>query len=57
MNVLEIGVDDLKSIKTWLDFFPNANIYEMDINKKDFQYERGSIFLGNQSKKKILKKF
>jgi hypothetical protein len=56
MNVLEIGVDDLRSLKTWLDFFPNANIYGIDINKKDFQYERGCIFQGDQSKKKDLEK-
>jgi demethylmacrocin O-methyltransferase len=56
MNVLEIGVDDLRSLKMWLDFFPNANIYGMDINKKDYQYERGCIFQGDQSKKKDLEK-
>jgi hypothetical protein len=56
MNVLEIGVDDLRSLKTWLDFFPNANIYGMDINKKDYTYTRGSIFQGDQSKKKDLQK-
>lgn len=56
MNVLEIGVDDLKSLKMWLDFFPNANIYGVDINKKDFTYSRGSIFKADQSKKKDLEK-
>lgn len=56
MNVLEIGVDDLKSLKMWLDFFPNAYIYGMDINKKNYTYSRGYIFQGDQSKKKDLKK-
>ena len=56
MNVLEIGVDDLRSLKMWLDFFPNADIYGMDINKKDYTYSRGCIFQGDQSKKKDLKK-
>lgn len=56
MNILEIGVDDLRSLKMWLDFFPNANIYGIDINKKDFTYSRGSIFKADQSKKKDLEK-
>jgi len=56
MNVLEIGVDDLRSLKMWLDFFKNANVYGMDINKKDYKYSRGCIFQGDQSKKHDLKK-
>jgi hypothetical protein len=60
MNVLEIGVDNYSSIKMWLDFFKNANIYGIDINKKDFNYQRGEIFRGDQSKisdlKKVVKK-
>lgn len=54
MNILEIGVDNYRSLKMWLDFFPNANIYGMDINKKDYNYTRGRIFQGDQSKKKDL---
>ena len=50
MNVLEIGVDSNRSIKMWLDFFKNANIYGIDINEKDFIYTRGQIFKGDQSK-------
>ena len=56
MNILEIGVDDLRSLKMWLDFFKNANIYGIDINKKDYEYNRGCIFQGDQSKKKDLQK-
>jgi hypothetical protein len=56
MNVLEIGVDDLRSLKMWLDFFPNAKIYGMDINTKDYVYSRGYIIKGDQSKKKDLVK-
>jgi hypothetical protein len=56
MNILEIGVDDLRSLKMWLDFFKNATIYGIDINKKDFEYNRGCIFQGDQSKKKDLQK-
>jgi hypothetical protein len=56
INVLEIGVDDLRSLKMWLDFFPNAKIYGVDINDKNYKYERGEIFKANQSKKTDLKK-
>jgi hypothetical protein len=56
INVLEIGVDDLRSLKMWLDFFPNASIYGLDINEKKFDYERGTIFKGDQSKKTDLPK-
>jgi len=30
-NVLEIGINQGGSIKLWYDFFPNANIYGLDI--------------------------
>lgn len=30
-NVLEIGIDRGGSIKLWYDYFPNANIYGLDI--------------------------
>jgi hypothetical protein len=56
MNMLEIGVDNYRSLKMWLDFFPNANIYGMDIHKKYYNYTRGCIFEGDQSKKKDLQK-
>ena len=56
INVLEIGVDDLRSLKTWLNFFPNANIYGLDINEKKYDYKRGEIFKGDQTKKTDLKK-
>ena len=56
MNMLEIGVDELRSLKMWLDYFPNATIYGMDIHKKEYTYNRGMIFQGDQSKKKDLKK-
>ena len=31
INILEIGVDQGRSIAVWLDYFPNAKIYAMDI--------------------------
>lgn len=31
INILEIGVDQGRSIAVWLDYFPNAKIYAIDI--------------------------
>jgi hypothetical protein len=31
INILEIGIQDGGSIKLWHDYFPNANIYGIDI--------------------------
>lgn len=32
LNILEIGIFNGDSLKLWEDFFPNANIYGLDIN-------------------------
>lgn len=56
MNVLEIGVYKVNSIKLWLDFFKNANIYGIDINKIYFTDDRVQIFKGDQSNMNDLKK-
>lgn len=34
-NVLEIGIDKGGSIKLWHDYFPNANIYGLDITHNE----------------------
>ena len=40
-NLLEIGVGGRgKSIRMWLDYFPKANIYGIDINKAPFRHDR-----------------
>lgn len=54
-NFFEIGVDSGRSLKTWNDFFTKANIYGMDINM-GYEHERGTIFQGDQSDKKDLRK-
>ena len=55
INFFEIGVDAGRSLKLWNEFFPNANIYGMDINHS-YNHEKGKIFKGDQSKKTDLKK-
>ena len=36
INILEIGVDNGDSLRIWREYFPNANICGIDIDKKDF---------------------
>ena len=40
INLLEIGFLNGNSIKTWLDYFPNGEIYCIDIIDVDFTHER-----------------
>jgi cephalosporin hydroxylase len=35
INLLEVGILGGSSLKTWLEYFPNANIYAIDIIDKD----------------------
>ena len=35
LNILEIGIDNGSSLKVWHEYFPNANIYGMDIFKRN----------------------
>jgi hypothetical protein len=46
--MLEIGIDQSKSLNTWLEYFPQAFIYGIDISISK-QGERYSIFKADQS--------
>ena len=48
-SMLEIGINSGKSLKMWLELFPNAYIYGMDINQC-YEGERHIVFTGDQSK-------
>jgi hypothetical protein len=48
-SMLEIGIDSGKSLKMWLELFPNAHIYGMDI-WKNYSGERYTVIQGDQSK-------
>ena len=39
-NVLEIGISKGGSIKLWSDFFTNANVYGIDVMKKDRVWDK-----------------
>jgi hypothetical protein len=47
-SILEIGIDSGKSLKMWLELFPNAHIYGMDINM-GYSGDRHTIMKGDQS--------
>jgi hypothetical protein len=55
-KLLEIGVGSGASLRMWEEFFPNANIYGIDINAdcKEHETERIKIFIGHQADKKFL---
>ena len=71
LNILEIGVKRATdytehgidivtpgacSLKAWKEYFPNSNIYGIDIDPKNKEYEeeRVEIFIGNQADEKFL---
>jgi hypothetical protein len=50
IKLFEIGCGgEAASFKMWLEFFPNANVYSMDISE-NFKVDRGEVFFGDQSK-------
>lgn len=57
IKLLEIGVLKGASIKMWKDFFPNAEIYGLDIDPSCKEYEdcRIKIFIGDQTDRDFLK--
>ena len=54
INLLEIGVDNGDSLRIWRDYFINANICGIDINKKNFTINDTEILIGDQSDYKFL---
>lgn len=58
-KVLEIGVDRGESLSMWKEYFPNAEIHGLDINKEcmKFNEDRIKIHIGDQSDQTFLDKF
>ena len=54
LNILEIGIDKGDSLRIWRDYFPNAKICGLDIDKKDFHINGVEFFFGDQSDKDFL---
>lgn len=58
-KILEIGVATGASLRTWLEYFPNAEIHGIDIsleqmNEPMLNSERLTIHIGNQNDKEFL---
>lgn len=55
ISLLEIGVQNGGSIKSWQEYFPKAMIYGLDINDcRRFENKRAKIFIGDQSDSEFL---
>jgi trans-aconitate methyltransferase len=52
-SILEIGIQYGNSLNMWLELFPNAYIYGMDIDK-EYSGERYTVIKGDQSKQSDL---
>ncbi|HET6343297.1 MAG TPA: hypothetical protein VFH51_00140 [Myxococcota bacterium] len=64
LRLMEIGLAqetvhrDCPSLRVWLEYFPNAQIFGYDINDHSyFQHERVRIFQGNQGDPNDLRRF
>ena len=55
-KVLEIGVQTDRSVRMWKAFFPNAQIYGIDIDPRcaEFAEERIEVFIGDQTDETFL---
>lgn len=58
LNILELGILDGGSLKTWEEFFPNSNIVGLDISpdKKKFETDRTKIYIGSQDDENVISK-
>jgi hypothetical protein len=55
--MLEIGIDQSKSLALWLEYFPHAFIYGLDINETAVsQGERYQVFQADQSDRQQLQR-
>jgi len=57
LKMLEIGIDKGYSLKSWKEYFPNAEITGIDIaDLKQFEEDRVHVLQGDQSDQTFLKK-
>lgn len=61
-KVLELGLNifasrsDCGSLRLWLDYFPNAQVYGVDIIPQSFKHERATVFTCDLSQTKEVDK-
>lgn len=55
-SFLEIGLETDRSINMWEEYFPNAQIYGLDIEESNLKFTGGrkEVFIGDQGNQKIL---
>jgi len=56
LKILEIGIENGGSIRTWKKYFPNSKIVGLDIKKVNFTIKNVDLIEGDQSSTKILDK-
>ena len=56
INILEIGIREGSSIDTWEEYFPNANIFGVDIEERCKKHERDrvKITIGDATEKSTI---
>jgi len=56
INLLEIGILDGGSLKTWEEYFPNAKISALDIDPSKIEYKtnRTNIYIGSQDDPELI---
>lgn len=56
-SFMEIGLQRPNSINMWAEYFPNAQIYGVDIDpsNKQFENDRVKVFIGDQGDEKFLR--
>ncbi|MBI3316625.1 MAG: class I SAM-dependent methyltransferase [Candidatus Omnitrophica bacterium] len=59
LKLVEIGVYNGSSLRMWEDFFPNAEIYGIDLDPKAMAHQKGriKIALGDQNDENFLQRF
>lgn len=54
-SVLEIGIYEGGSLRTWAEYFPNADIYGIDVKLREWNFpDRIKAFIGNQQDENFL---
>jgi demethylmacrocin O-methyltransferase len=56
LKILEIGIENGGSIRTWKRYFPKAKIIGLDIKKMNFNIKNVDLIQGDQSSSEILNK-
>ena len=56
LKILEIGIENGGSLRTWKKYFPNSKIVGLDIKKMNFVIKNVDLIEGDQSSTQVLNK-